>query len=86
MVYKATCNKSGKIYIGNTQQHLKKRMQQPFQDVRKLVLVNKKSDSFAAHFAESFLFSPVNNLTSSETVKLKIREKIDIKVEVVWQG
>ena len=50
-----------------------------------MVLVEKRSDSFAAHFAESFS-PPAFDETSGKTVKLKIREKLDIKVEVVWQG
>ena len=33
VVYKATCLQSGKQYIGNTQQHVKKRLQQHVQDV-----------------------------------------------------
>jgi hypothetical protein len=33
VVYKTTCLKTGKMHIGNTQQHFKKRMQQHFQDV-----------------------------------------------------
>jgi hypothetical protein len=80
VVYKTTCLTTGKVYIGNTQQHLKKRMQQHFQDVRKMVLTETRSDSFAYHFAESI--SP----PSDKSIKLKIREMIDIKCEVLWQG
>ena len=38
VVYKATCQKTGKAYIGNTQPFVKKRMQHHVQDVRKLVI------------------------------------------------
>ena len=51
VVYKATCKKSKKFYIANTQQKLKTRLDQHFGDV--CTLANKKmtSDSFARHFA-----------------------------------
>jgi hypothetical protein len=37
VLYKVKCKKSGKIYIGNTQQYFKKRMRGHFQDVKQLV-------------------------------------------------
>jgi hypothetical protein len=80
VVYKTTCLQTGKVYIGNTQQHLKKRMQQHFQDVRKLVLTEQRSDSFASHFAD--FFDPPRNPRE----RLKIRDQLEIKVEVIWQG
>ena len=51
VVYKVECKNTGKIYIGNTQQKLKNRMQQHYQEVRQLHIRGKKSDSFADHFA-----------------------------------
>jgi GIY-YIG catalytic domain len=50
VVYKVECKNTGKIYIGNTQQHLKTRMGQHSTDVRKKKLFNINSDSFASHF------------------------------------
>ena len=52
VVYQATCLTTGKKYIGNTQQHVKTRMQQHVQDVKKLVTAKTQSDSFAEHFAQ----------------------------------
>ena len=77
VVYKATCLKTGKQYIGNTQQHVKKRIQQHVQDVKQLVLKNKSSDSFASHFA---CFIP------RETEKKEIKNHVRLKVDILWQG
>jgi hypothetical protein len=40
-----------KCYIGNTQEHVKTRMQGHVQDVKNLFISDKSSDSFASHFA-----------------------------------
>ena len=77
VVYKATCQKTGKAYIGNTQQFVKKRMQQHVQDVRKLVISEKNSDSFAAHFA---------NQVPQNTEKKAINGYVDFRVELIWKG
>ena len=47
------------IYIGNTQQTFKKRMDDHFSNVQRLLKNGQKSDSFAAHFVQNF-----NNTTS----------------------
>ena len=49
------------IYIGNTQQTFKKRMDGHFSDVQRLLNNGPKSDSFAAHFEQHF------NTTTSHT-------------------
>ena len=54
VVYKATCKKSKKFYIGNTQQKLKKRLDQHVGDVYDLANKKMTSDSFARHFAGNF--------------------------------
>ena len=51
----------GAIYIGNTQQTLKKRMDVHFSDIQRLLKNGQKSDSFAAHFVQHF------NTTTSRT-------------------
>ena len=73
VVYKDTCLTTGKIYIGNTQQHVKKRTQQHVQDMRKLVTKGTSSDSFAAHFA-----SLVPKGTEGKDVKNYVKVKVDI--------
>ncbi len=55
VVYKVTCNSTNKVYIGNTQQKLKTRMQQHIKQVKDLRVRGKRSDSFAAHFAEQLI-------------------------------
>jgi len=45
VVYKVKCNNTGKVYIGNTQQKFKTRMQQHFNKVQKLVKLGEKLDS-----------------------------------------
>ena len=77
IVYKATCNETGKSYIGNTQQAYKKRMTAHYSDVRRLVLTGKKSDSFASHFANLFK-------TDSIPTPSLLREKITFSI--LWQG
>ena len=77
VVYKATDIATGKIYIGNTQQHVKTRMQQHVQDVRKLYISEKSSDSFAAHFAKGI---PMN------VDKKTIKDFIKFKVDIIWHG
>ena len=52
VVYKAKCVKTGKIYVGNTQQKLKERMNQHYGEVCKLVNNGQSSDSFARHFGK----------------------------------
>jgi len=54
VLYKATCKVCEKFYVGNTQQHLKKRMNQHFSETRSLVSKNLTSDTFAKHFAAHF--------------------------------
>jgi GIY-YIG catalytic domain len=61
VVYKVECKVTSKVYIGNTQQYFKKRMQQHFNDVKKLHSTGEKSDSYAKHFAT--LFSNFDNVT-----------------------
>ena len=51
VVYKATCKKSKKYYIGNTQQKLKTRMTQHYNEVKDLLNKELASDSFAKHVA-----------------------------------
>jgi len=51
VVYKVKCNNTGKVYIGNTQQKFKARMQQHFNEVQKLIKLGEISDSYAKHFA-----------------------------------
>jgi hypothetical protein len=77
VVYEATCLITGKKYIGNTQQHVKKRMQQHVQDVRKLVIHGRHSDSFAKHFAM---------LVPPGTPNNEIRKFVKIKVKILWSG
>jgi len=50
LVYRVECNTTGKSYIGSTQCHLKKRMQQHFQDVRRRKALKGSFDSCAKHF------------------------------------
>ena len=49
------------IYVGNTQQTFKKRMDGHFSDLLRLLKNRQKSDSFAAHFKQHF------NTTTSRT-------------------
>ena len=77
VVCKTTCLKCDKIYIGNTQQHLKTRMTQHFGDVKRLVTRGVASDSFAAHFATHY--NPGDRATSATT-------RVMTKTEIIWKG
>jgi hypothetical protein len=50
VVYRITCKKTNKIYIGNTQQLFEMRMKGHFQDVKKLMEIRFHSDSYTRHF------------------------------------
>lgn len=78
VVYKANCKLCNCFYIGNTQQKLKKRMEQHFGETTKLVNDGEKSDSFAAHFASHFLDQ------EQDARRQDIRNMVDM--EIVWQG
>jgi len=62
-LYEVKCNNTGKVFIGNTQQKFKARMQQHFNEVQKLVKLGEKLDPYTKHFATQFYDtnpSPVN--------------------------
>ena len=51
VVYQVECKNTGKVHMGNAQQHFKNRMQQHFNDVKRLHQLGEKSDSHAKHFS-----------------------------------
>ena len=59
------------IYIGNTQQTFKKRMDGHFSDLQRLLKNGQKSDSFAAHFVQRF---------NSTTSRVELRKCMTFKV------
>ena len=75
IVYESKCKICDYSYIGNTQQNFKARMNQHFCDVQNFITKNKKSDSFAKHFAKHFNEKPTNQ---------QMREIISFKV--LWNG
>jgi hypothetical protein len=77
VVYRAKCLMTNKIYLGNTQQHVKSRMQGHVQDVKRLVINDKASDSFASHFAA---------LVPEGAEKKEVKNHVKIKVDIIWQG
>ena len=50
LIYEVKCSMCDAIYIGITQQTLKKRMDGCFFNILRLLKNGQKSDSFAAHF------------------------------------
>ena len=84
IVYKARCKICDKSYVGGTQDHLKARMTQHFNDVVRLTSTTKKplplddkrrSDTFASHFEKHF---PANATAQ------QLRENIEF--DILWQG
>ena len=54
VVYKVTCKLCFSVYVGNTQNNLKKLMEIFFQDVAPREQHDKNLNTFAAHFAQHF--------------------------------
>ena len=77
VVYRATCLQTKKQYLGNTQQHVKSRMQGHVQDVKNLFINGKSSDSFVSHFA---------SLVPEGTTKKNVKDFVKFKVDILWQG
>ena len=78
VVYKATCKATGKFYIGNTQQKLKARMTQHFNETKTTINKEELADSFARHFARQ---------NEGETDKATVKQVQDrTLVEILWQG
>ena len=71
IIYELTCSMCDAIYIGNTQQTFKKRMDGHFSDLLRLIKNEKKSDSFAAHFVQHF-----NNTMSRTDLRKCIMFKV----------
>ena len=61
IIYEVKCSMCDSIYIGNTQQTFKKRMDSHFSNILSLLKSRQKSESFAAHFEQHF------NYTTSRT-------------------
>ena len=77
VVYKVECKNTNKVYIGNTQQNFKQRMQQHFNDVQRLHKTGEKSDSYAKHFARELVnFEKINNNL----------QRNSITCSIIWKG
>ena len=72
------------MYVENTQNTLKKRMGQYFQDVAQKVQHDKNSVTFAAHFAQHFNQKPTPQ-KCREIMKFEILSKVNpIKLMKTW--
>ena len=78
IVYKDTCKICDEYYIGNTSQTHKTRFGQHCDDVRNLVRLERKADSFARHFAAHVKEGPVGDTRG------ELRKVVDH--EVLWEG
>ena len=76
VVYRIQCKTTNRSYIGSTQQHLKKRMQQHYHDIIKQK-AGIKSDTYAQHFAQMTINFP------HPSPRL-IRNMSEI--HILWQG
>ena len=81
IVYQNTCKNTGKTYIGNTQQHFKKRMQQHNGDTRRQLSKGIKSDSFAKHFSHQ-----MQNMNHKDTKVFHRTLRNSYTSKVLWQG
>ena len=71
LIYEVKCAMCEAIYIGNTQNISKKRMEGHFSDLLRLLKNGQKSDSFAAHFEQHF---------NSTTTRIDLRKCMVFKV------
>ena len=82
VVYKCECTICGKFYIGNTQNHVKKRMNGHYAETRNSVNKGIISDSFAKHFSKHF---KNDGLDKSGQISSKDVREIT-RVSILWQG
>ena len=59
VIYKVTCKCYGDFYLENTENTLKKQMEQHFQHVAQKVANDKNLETFAAHFAKNITKKPI---------------------------
>ena len=78
-IYKVTCKETGEVYIGNTQQQIKKRMEAHMGDMCKLTNKNQHFDSFAQNFASVCQASDGIKLTRKDVRRYML-------VETIWEG
>ena len=97
VVYEVTCLNTGKVYIGQTQQFFKKRMEGHLQDVKNLLCHQVKSDSYAKHIAPHLMmFSPKplpekaseNQMKQHQVQCKKLHNvhRLNISSRILWQG
>ena len=79
IIYGVTCYMCDAIYICNTQQTFKKRIDFHFSDLQRLLKNGQKSDSFAAHFVQHF-----NNTTSHTDLRKCIKFKVIKKINMIF--
>ena len=77
VVYQVTCKCCDMIYIGCTQNNVKKRINQHLGEVRKSVETGAKFDTFSDHFATHFIGR--DKITVGQIRPI-------ISVEILWQG
>ena len=78
VVYKATCDITKKFYIGCTQQKLKTRMTQHFNETVSSANKGLSSDSFAKHFA-------LQAIKEGKTTAKDVRDRTSLEIPVAWQ-
>ena len=76
VIYKVKCRETGKVYIGNIKQKVKKRMESHMVKVCKLANKNQHSDSFAQHFESVCQASDGRKLNRKDVRKYMLVEII----------
>jgi hypothetical protein len=79
IIYEAECKLCNMVYRGTTQNKNKKRQNQHFGDVKKLVEDGIKSDSFAEHFAKHFKEQGIKKASNSMVRAM-------VKMKIIWKG
>ena len=75
------CKLCNMVYIGNTQNKNKKRQNQHFGEVKRLVEKGQKSDSFAEHFANHFKEKSISKVNSS-----MVRARTMVRMKILWKA
>ena len=69
----------GENYIGNTQNHLKKRIGTHFTETRKLILKVEASDSFARHFGNFYKRTILPTANENDQTSISGNKKYPLK-------
>ena len=84
IIYKVKFSMCDAIYIGNTQQTLKKIMDGHFSDLQLLIENGQKSDSVTSHFKHHFITTTSRIYLNVIYLRISVRDVIVLKFCMKW--